>query len=193
MSDKVKKVKKENNDSIFKWFLQVLTLALVFLGIYMLVFKFVLSNETVSGDSMQPTFENRDRIIAVRHSKIERGDVVILDAPDNPGVLYIKRVIGMPGDTIKSVNDTLYINDKPYKEPYLNEYKKKTPKGELFTGNFDLLEVAGQQVVPFNTYFVMGDNRKVSKDSRRFGFVKEEAIQGEVKLRYFPLDQIKFF
>ena len=142
---------------------------------------------------MQPTFESNDRIIAVRHAKLQRGDIVILDAPDAPGELYIKRIIGMPGDTVEAKNDTVYINGKPLKEPYLTQYKKKLPKGQLYTNNFTLKQITGVSRVPKDSYFVMGDHRDVSKDSRYFGFVKRSAIIGEVKLRYYPFNQIKVF
>lgn len=180
-------------ESFFKWFLQVFALAAVFLGIYFLIFKFVLSNETVSGPSMQPTFEDGDRIIANRHGTIKRGDIVILDAPDNPGVLYIKRVVGMPGDSVKSENDVTYINNKAYKEPYLDEYKAKLAEGQLYTENFTLKQYFGVDKVPEDSYFVMGDHRDVSKDSRRLGFIKKTAIEGKVVFRYYPFSQIKFF
>lgn len=106
--------KAAENESLGKWLLQVFVMAAILLGIYYLIFSFVLSNETVSGPSMQPTFENGDRIIALRHTSLKRGDIVILNAPDEPGALYIKRIVGMPGDSITYKNDQLYLNGKKY-------------------------------------------------------------------------------
>ncbi|KRM85046.1 signal peptidase I [Lactobacillus hominis DSM 23910 = CRBIP 24.179] len=163
------------------------------MAIYFVLFKFVFANETVSGPSMQPTFESNDRIIAVRHSKLQRGDIVILKAPDEPGALYIKRIIGVPGDTIESKNDTLYVNGKKVAEPYLTQYEKKLPKGQLYTNNFTLKKLFGVERVPKDSYFVMGDHRDVSKDSRMIGFIKKSAIVGEVKVRYYPFNQFRFF
>ena len=80
----------------------IFILAIIIFGLYLIVFRFFLANETISGPSMQPTFENNDRVIAVRHTKLSRGDIVIFKAPDEPGALYIKRIIGVPGDSIKS-------------------------------------------------------------------------------------------
>lgn len=100
------------NKSIFKDILEVIILVLIFMGIYYSLFTFVFSNDTVSGPSMQPNFESNDRVITVRHSDIHRGDIVVIKAPDQPNALYIKRVIGMPGDTISFKNDQLYINEK---------------------------------------------------------------------------------
>lgn len=112
----------------------------ILMGIYYFIFSFFLSNETVSGPSMQPTFENGDRLIAVRHFTPKRNDIVILKAPDQKGALYIKRIIGTPGDMVTSKNDKLYINGKQIAEPYLNNgYQRKSHKlGELYTNNFTL-------------------------------------------------------
>lgn len=193
MSKDKKTTNRQSEESLGKSILEIIITVVVCMVAYFLLFKYVLANETVSGPSMQPTFESNDRIIAVRHTNLQRGDIVILDAPDAPGELYIKRIIGMPGDTIKAKNDTIYVNGKPLKEPYLTQYKDKMPKGQLYTNNFTLKQVTGVSKVPKDSYFVMGDHRDVSKDSRYFGFVKRSAIVGEVKLRYYPFNQIKYF
>ena len=175
------KHKTESAESFGHWLLQVFILAIIIIGLYLVVFRFLLANETISGPSMQPTFENNDRVIAVRHSKLSRGDIVILKAPDEPG------------DSIKSKNDVMYINGKQIKEPYLTEYKKKLSKGQLYTNNFSLEQLYHVKRVPKNCYFVMGDHRNVSKDSRMIGFIKRQDIIGEVKLRYFPFNQINWY
>lgn len=193
MSKNNKNTKPQAEESLGKSILEIVITVVVCMLAYFLLFKYVLANETVSGPSMQPTFESGDRIIAVRHSKLQRGDIVIIDAPDAPGELYIKRIIGMPGDTIYAKNDTVYVNGKALKEPYLTEYKKKMPKGQLYTNNFTLKQVTGVSKVPKNCYFVMGDHRDVSKDSRYFGFVKQSQVVGEVKVRYFPFNDMKVF
>lgn len=192
-SKNMAKRKTESAESFGHWLLQVFILAIIIIGLYLVVFRFLLANETISGPSMQPTFENNNRVIAVRHSKLSRGDIVILKAPDEPGALYIKRIIGVPGDSIKSKNDVMYINGKPIKEPYLTEYKKKLSKGQLYTNNFSLEQLYHVKRVPKNCYFVMGDHRNVSKDSRMIGFIKRQDIIGEVKLRYFPFNQINWY
>lgn len=192
-SKNMAKHKNESAESFGHWLLQVFILAIIIIGLYLVVFRFLLANETISGPSMQPTFENNDRVIAVRHSKLSRGDIVILKAPDEPGALYIKRIIGVPGDSIKSKNDVMYINGKAFKEPYLTEYKKKLSKGQLYTNNFSLEQLYHVKRVPKNCYFVMGDHRNVSKDSRMIGFIKRQDIIGEVKLRYFPFNQINWY
>ena len=101
--------KKEEKESWGKFFLDILIIWGILFGVYMLLFHFVLSNDTVSGPSMQPTFQNGDRLIAERHAQIKRGEVVIVKAPDEPGALYIKRVIGLPGEKIVSKNNQIVL------------------------------------------------------------------------------------
>ena len=173
--------------------LEVIGIFAIVVAIYYALFAFVLSNDTVSGPSMQPNFETGDRVIAVRHSSLHRGDIVVLNAPDSPGALYIKRVIGVPGDTIRFKNDQLYINGKKTKEPYLDKGKKLYSMGNLYTENFTMQSKNLGKKVPANSYFVMGDHRNVSKDSRIFGYVKRSAIVGKVKLRYWPLNKITWY
>lgn len=185
-------MKKE--ESIWKDILQVAAIVIVIWAIFGIVFKFFLSNDTVSGPSMQPTFESGDRVIALRNAKLKRGDIVILKAPDEPGALYIKRIIGTPGDSVSYKNDQLYINGKKVSEPYLTKGKKEfNPKGQLYTENFSLQSKNLGSKVPKNSYFVMGDHRNVSKDSRYFGYVKRSAIVGKVIWRYWPLNQMKTY
>ncbi|EEJ73073.1 signal peptidase I [Lactobacillus ultunensis DSM 16047] len=184
-------IKKKNDDeSIGRFVLDIIIMFAILMGIYYFIFSFFLSNETVSGPSMQPTFENGDRLIAVSHFTPKRNDIVILKAPDQKGALYIKRVIGTPGDMVTSKNDKLYINGKHIAEPYLNNsYERRDHRlGELYTNNFTLKER-----VPKDEYFVMGDHRDVSKDSRYFGFVKRSSLIGRVVFRYWPFNQWKTF
>ena len=168
---------------------------------------------------MQPTFETNDRVIALRHAKIKEGDIVFVDAPDEPGALYIKRVIGLPGDTIVSKNNQIYINGKKLNQPWLKAGQKLIDNGEdgisgtkyTNTQNFTLSSLAKTQnyrqfytskqlkemqktnKVPANTYFVMGDHRSVSKDSRYIGTIPRSKIVGVVKMRYWPLNHITFY
>ncbi|WP_010623541.1 signal peptidase I [Companilactobacillus versmoldensis] len=214
-----KKDKNKQEESGWKFWLQTIALTVVLYAVIMLAFKFTLANERVSGPSMQPTFEDGQKLLAVKHSNIQRGDVIILNAPDEAGSFYIKRVIGMPGDTIQSKNNKMYINGKLYKEPFLkagsklkeNDTNIYAGKGYSWTYDFTLSQLAKspeyQQIysksylnkvkktnkVPAGTYFVMGDHRTVSKDSRLIGFIKKSAVVGEVKWRYWPLNQMKVF
>ncbi|AKP66597.1 signal peptidase I [Companilactobacillus ginsenosidimutans] len=219
MAKNNKKQKAEKEESGWKFWLQTIALTIALYAVIMLAFKFTLANERVSGPSMQPTFENGEKLLAVKHTNIQRGDVIILKAPDEPGAFYIKRVIGMPGDKIVSKNNKMYINGKLYKESFLDAGSKlKEGDGNIFAGrayswtyDFTLSRLAQspeyQQIysksylnkvkktneVPSGTYFVMGDHRTVSKDSRLIGFIKKSSIVGEVKWRYWPMNKWTIF
>jgi signal peptidase I len=116
-------------------------------------------------------------------SEPKRFDIIVFHAPENKD--YIKRIIGLPGDTVEYKDDTLYINGKPYEEPYLNEYKKQVIDGPL-TDPFTLEEKIGQKTVPEGHLFVMGDNRRFSKDSRHIGAVSMDKVLGNTSIVYWP-------
>lgn len=180
----------KKQDSIWKDILQVAIIVVAIWAIFGIVFKFFLSNDTISGPSMQPNFEDGDRVISLRNAKLKRGDVVIVKAPDEPGSFYIKRIVGMPGDSLEYKNDQLYINGKKVAESYLTQGKKEfTQPGQLYTENFSLQSKHLGKKVPKDSYFVMGDHRNVSKDSRYFGYVKKSGIVGKVIWRYWPLNK----
>lgn len=196
----MKNNKKNNNQEEESWgsFIRdVVVLFVIFVGIYYLIFSFLLSNEVVSGPSMQPTFEDGDRIISVRHAKIDHSDIVILKAPDEKNALYIKRVIGMPGDKIRFTSSgQLYRNGKKVKENYLTKGQKMYSQGQPYTTDFTtskLLVVNHTITVPKGSYFVMGDHRNVSKDSRILGFISKKRIIGVVKVRYWPIADFKIY
>lgn len=190
MTKRTAKKQEQEEESLGKFILDIVVMVAVILGVFYLVFHFVLSNDQVSGPSMQPTFEPNDRLISVRHFTPKRNDVVVLLAPkaanDVPGALYIKRVIGLPGDKLVSKNDQMYVNGKKIAEPYLNNQYKKAANssGHTYTSNFTYK-------VPKGYYWVMGDHRDISKDSHLFGPVKRENLVGKVKLRYWPFNKIQ--
>lgn len=148
--------------------------------------QFLFAPVTVKGASMENTFHNNDRVIISKVSKIKRFDVIVFQSPvENDH--YIKRVIGLPGDRIKVENDQLYVNDKKYAEPYEDDHVKEyKEEGLNFTENFSLKQVTGEQVVPEGEYFVLGDNRQDSSDSREYGFIKKSAVDGVVLFKFFP-------
>jgi signal peptidase I len=153
---------------------------------------FLFAPIVVDGLSMMPTLHDQDRMIVNKLSyKIgepERFDIIVFHAPENKD--YIKRVIGLPGDTVEYKNDTLYVNGKAYEEPYLEEYKKQVIDGPL-TDPFTLEEKIGRQTVPEGQLFVMGDNRRFSKDSRHIGTVPFEEVLGKTSIIYWPIDDIR--
>ncbi|MDQ0215869.1 signal peptidase I [Oikeobacillus pervagus] len=168
-----------SRNEIFSW-VKSIGIALL---IVMIVRHFIFVPQVVKGESMMPTLQDGNKVIVSKISEIERFDQIVFHAPDKEAN-YVKRVIGLPGDQIEMVDDTLYINGKAYKEPYLQEYKKDLLPYQKFTGNFDAV------TVPNGHLFVMGDNRLKSKDSRHFGAITESAVIGKVTLRFWPLNEV---
>lgn len=152
---------------------------------------FVFSPIKVEGLSMMPTLVDGEKAIAYKLGNVKRFDVVPLKAPDDPALFYVKRIIGLPGDIVEYKEDQLYINGEVIKEDYLTEYQQKwkdSGNTEPLTPNFTLAELTGQQTVPENSYFVLGDNRRVSKDSRstEVGFIPKANIIGKAKVSFWP-------
>jgi signal peptidase I len=160
--------------------------------IIFLIYTFIASVEIVYGSSMEPNFYTGERILVDKISKFVRpfyrGEIVVLIPPDNPGVHYIKRIIGLPGDVVKIYQCNIYISrdEKRYQleEPYL-------PK--------DLCTVGGASIrdgwslrIPDGQYMVLGDNRSVSIDSRSFGLITKDEIVGHVIFRFWPIAQAGF-
>lgn len=175
---------------VIQW---ALIVAIIFGGVSIL-FNTVITNQQIFGPSMQPNFNAGDRVFGNQLAKPARGDVVIVKAPDENGQnWYIKRIVGMPGDTLQSVDDTMLVNNKPLAENYLEAYKQKLKPGDQLTKDFTLKQVTGVKRVPKGNYFVMGDNRRISRDSRKFGFVTRDDIRGIVFFKYWPLNDIAFY
>ncbi|MGC2637194.1 MAG: signal peptidase I [Acidobacteriaceae bacterium] len=135
----------------------------------------------VEGTSMQPGLRDQDRLFIdkffFRFEKINRDDVVVFHYPRDPEKSYIKRVIGLPGDTIRIVQGRVFINGKPIDESYVpRRYQDTRSMGEL--------------VVPPDEYFVMGDHRSISSDSRDFGPVDRDLIYGKAEFIYWPADNV---
>ncbi|MGO4939968.1 signal peptidase I [Fundicoccus sp. Sow4_D5] len=145
--------------------------------------QFFFANFIVEGASMDYTLQDQNRVVGFQHFNIERFDVVIFNAP-NEAKDYVKRVIGVPGDQIKYEGDQLYINNIAYAEPYLE--LKKEEYIHSFTNDFEVKEV-----IPEGYYFVLGDNRRNSTDSRELGLIEEADIYAELFFSYWPLDQMR--
>lgn len=161
---------------IFEW------IKAVGIGICIAVFLriFFFATYEVDGKSMMPTLQDGNLLVVNKVSELEHGDIVVFHTENED---FIKRIIGLPGDSIRYEDNALYINDKVYEEPYLNK--------EDITENFALDKLTGQDVVPDDSIFVLGDNRNNSYDSRYFGFVSMEDIVGTLDLRYWPIESVE--
>lgn len=154
----------------------------VFGAIFALIYLFVAQPHKVSGSSMYPTFYNGDYILTdkltYRLGPPKHGDVIVLENPKDESQDFIKRIIGVPGDSIMIQNNQVYLNRKPLDENYL-------PSGTVTQGGAFLPE-GTTYTLGQDQYFVMGDNRSHSSDSREWGTVTRKEIVGKTFFRYFP-------
>ena len=151
------------------------------IGISAFIIIFLYQPVEVEGTSMLPGLQDQERIFVnkfvYKFEAIQRGDIVVFHDPLDPSKSYIKRVIGVPGDHIRIVDGMVYVNDQPLTEPYVpSEY-------------FDIRSMV-ETTVPENSYFVLGDHRSMSNDSRDFGPVGQNYIFGKAVLVYWPVDKL---
>jgi len=168
-------------------FLMEIMETVVFVGsLFIVVYLFILQPNQIKGASMEPTFFNGYYIftskITYKMRKPHRGDIVVFHSPKNQDIEFIKRIIGLPGDTILIENNEIYINGILIPEKYISA------KTTLIPGSFAQEGVPIQ--VPDGQVFVMGDNRPRSSDSREFGTIPKKSIVGHVFYRYFPTEKI---
>jgi signal peptidase I len=142
----------------------------------------------VSGESMMPTMKNGERFLANRFiyffTEPKAGDIITFHADESKD--YVKRIIATEGQMVEYKNDTLYVDGKVIEEPYLQEYKQQAHnQGTVLTGDF------GPVAVPQGKVFVLGDNRKNSRDSRIIGAIDKKEIIGRADLVIWPLNHIR--
>lgn len=158
-----------------KSFLRELAITLGLAVVIFLAYHAVAQTSVVDGSSMQPSLQDDQRLVVLKaayfFSSPQRGDIVIAHPPVDPGKEYVKRLIGLPGDTVQVKNSKVYVNGVALNEPYI-----KAPP------NYTMDQV----VVQPDHYFVMGDNRNNSYDSHFGWTVTRSEIVGEVWLRYWP-------
>jgi signal peptidase I len=167
-------------DELVAW-VKTLASAAVY-AILIVTFGFQVAR--VEGQSMAPTLEDQDRLIVnklvYRIGEPRRGDIVMLYYPLNPEKSFVKRVIAEEGDTVRIVDGRVYVNDIPLKDDYVpSEYRSH--------------DDWGPQVIPEGYYFVMGDHRNNSSDSRHWGMVPKKYIIGKVQLRWWPVPSARVF
>ncbi|MGE1060798.1 signal peptidase I [Bacillus sp. GMa5/1] len=173
------------------WILPLIVMAILII----LLRYFIFTPVVVEGNSMMSTLQDGDRMVAnkigYKLNGLERFDISVFKHKD--GMNYIKRIIGLPGDYVEYKNDQLYINGKKYSEVYLDSQKKELARGELLTDDFNIktLPSTFSKVVPEGHYFVLGDNRRGSKDSRDIGFISADNIIGKANVVFWPMNEIK--
>ncbi|MFD1862455.1 signal peptidase I [Planococcus sp. FY231025] len=162
---------------------------LIAFGLAAIIRVFFFTPIVVDGESMMPTLEHGDRMIVnkIGYSvgEPDRFDIIVFHAPEEKD--YIKRVIGLPGDHVAYENDQLYINGEAVEEPYLDTYKQGIT-GTL-TEDFTLEDITNQSTIPEGYVFVMGDNRRQSKDSRHIGIVPIEEVIGSTSFIFWPMEE----
>lgn len=209
---------REHKTSVVRELLHFLVLAAISILVGFLLSTYVIKSVNVAGNSMDPTLKNGQNLFVYKLTQPKRFDVVILKSPDEAvdengnRKVYVKRVIGMPGDTVAYRDDVLYINGQAYDEPYLNTLRAKSGAGQkvmadatleqmmqqarlkmphLPAGNTALENRNGVYVIPEGYYFVLGDNRPHSQDGTEFGLAHKDLFEGVAVLRWWPLTDIR--
>lgn len=146
------------------------------IGDHILVNKFIYGTKIPFTDK---------RVLTIRDPK--RGDVVVFEYPEDPSKDFIKRVVGLPGDVVEGRDKKIFVNGTPYENPHeVHKEKEIIPKAQNPRDSF------GPVTVPAGSYFVMGDNRDRSYDSRFWGFVKNDKLKGLAFIKYWSWDSEKF-
>lgn len=185
---------------ILSWVIPILVGLLIAVGIRTYWFTMV----KVDGSSMEPNLTSNERVFVFRTDKIEtskihRGSVIVFDAyGEDPSATenkdYVKRVIGMPGDTVSAVDGVIKVNGKAVNQDYISESEQKATNTINDVGNWQSLAQLGNRQgwegdktikVPAGKYFVLGDHRSVSNDSRYWGFVDDDKVLGVVKVPFW--------
>jgi signal peptidase I len=180
--------------------LEIVETLVLTLVIYLLIHNFIAQPFEVEQDSMVPTILEHEYVlidkITPRFGDFERGDIVVFEPPpgyEQGGVPFIKRVIGLPGDVISLANGSVFVTPPGGARVELEEpYVARGIGGAAAPTTCKDAECTEQWTIPDGRYFVMGDNRAQSQDSRFFGPIERDTIVGRAWLRYFPIDRIGF-
>ena len=170
------------------FFLDIIETVVIALSIFLIVYLFVASPHQVNGQSMMPNFQSGEFVlsdkVSYRFNNPKRGDIVVFHAPEaancpkGTGCDFIKRVLGLPGETVEVYDNAIWINGQKLEEPYIPADYETMPG----------LATKGKSIyLGPNEYFVSGDNRPYSSDSRAWGAITKNDIVGKALFRYWPL------
>lgn len=168
------------------FFLDILEVLVSSFAIFLFIYLLVMQPHKIKGASMEPNFHDGEYLITdkltYRFKEPQRGDVIVFEAPEAAGEEYIKRIVGLPGETISVHDGSFYINGEKLDEPYLPD--SIFTKGVLFLKNDE------ERLIPQGNYFVAGDNRGSSSDSRYWGPITKDKITGRAFFIYWPMSEI---
>jgi len=168
------------------FFLDILEVVVFAVAIFLFVYLLLMQPHKIKGASMEPNFPDGEYLltdkITYRFKEPTRGDVVVFKAPGANGEEFIKRIIGLPNETIKIENGKVFINEKLLVEEYL--------ASSLTTQAGVFIQKQGKIIVPTDHFFVLGDNRPSSSDSRTWGFISKSDITGRAWFIYWPISSL---
>ncbi|MBU2036455.1 signal peptidase I [Patescibacteria group bacterium] len=165
------------------FFLDILEVVVFAIAFFLFLYLLVFQPHKIKGASMDPNFKDAEYLltdkVTYRFNEPKRGDVIVFKAPGLEGEEFIKRIIGLPGETISVSQNTIYVNGEVLSEKYIG-FDKYTSSGAF-------LEEGKTIKIPEDNYIVMGDNRPHSSDSRSWGFVPKNDISGRAWFVYWPI------
>ena len=163
--------------------LDILEVFVTSFAIFLFIYLLILQPHKIKGNSMEPNYHDGEYLLTdkltYRLKNPSRGDVIVFKPPVSQDEEYIKRIIALPGETISIRDGKYYINGKQLQENYI--------PNSIYTNGKSFLPNNTDKTVPANSYFVSGDNRESSSDSRYWGFISKEAITGKAWLIYWPI------
>ena len=169
---------KEKQNKVIKFIKELIPYIIIVL-VVLFIKNYIIAPVQVNGSSMYSTLHDGDIMLLNRleykRNGVKRFDIVVIK---NNNTHIIKRIIGLPGDNVEIKNNALYINGQKQEEPFLD-------KG-TYTADFSISETYNVSSVPNHSYFVLGDNREESMDSRLIGFIDEDNIEGIASFTIFP-------
>lgn len=174
---------------IYHWLIDLAETLVIAGAIFVVIYAFLVRPFQVNGSSMFPTLSNGEyvftNLLSQRFGSLDRGDIIVFKAPPSEDKDYIKRIIGIPGDTVRIEGGRVYLSGN-----LLDESFYLAPTVHTSAGGF---ASEGQEIkVSPQSYFVMGDNRSSSSDSRDWGLVTFDKVIGKSTLVYWPLNSIRF-